>query len=412
MRVILVTLCGLATIMTGTGTANARPYPAMTGLSAAADNAAVAGTNPAAVTRFDSRNTRVEILGFFTENTWEGQIGSGPTFRSEDSNTTIIPSGNIVLPLKNDWFFSFTVLGAGFGDDFDDSWPGRYFIDEYTLVYLSAFPSISKRVNEKLSLGASLALTYTDYEQIKAVPNIDPGFGDGKLTVPADGTTVGFSVSSLYEANDRTRFGLVYRSELDTELDGTAEFSNLGPTTEAALDSAGLLNASVKVTSRSPQAINAGMYHEFADGGAMTFDAIWVDFSNFVLSEVYVNGDQLVENSVNYNDIYAISASYSRPVSDRLIVGFGAMVTNDMVDDDQRTLTLRLDALWAAGIGVEWQWTPTRAVTATLNYLQVGDAPVSSPPIPGIGSVTGKFTDRGTVYLELGMNFGTGPTSR
>jgi len=81
MRVILVTLCGLATIMTGTGTANARPYPAMTGLSAAADNAAVAGTNPAAVTRFDSRNTRVEILGFFTENTWEGQIGSGPTFR-------------------------------------------------------------------------------------------------------------------------------------------------------------------------------------------------------------------------------------------------------------------------------------------------------------------------------------------
>jgi hypothetical protein len=47
-------------------------------------------------------------------------------------------------------------------------------IDEYTLVYLSAVPSIARKVNEKLSLTASVALTYTDYEQIKAVPNIAP----------------------------------------------------------------------------------------------------------------------------------------------------------------------------------------------------------------------------------------------
>lgn len=151
------------------GTANAGgPYPAKTGISAAADSAAVAGTNPAAMTRFDARNTRVELLTFFTDNTWEGQVGAGPTFRSEDSSTTIILSGNMVMPLRNDWYFGFTVLGSGFSDDFADDWPGRYLIDEYTLVYLSAFPSIARKVNDKLSLGASLALTYTDYEQIKA----------------------------------------------------------------------------------------------------------------------------------------------------------------------------------------------------------------------------------------------------
>ena len=74
------------------GTANAAgPYPALTGITASADNANVAGNNPAAMTRFDSRNVRVELLGFFSDNTREGQVGAGPTFRSEDSSNTIIP---------------------------------------------------------------------------------------------------------------------------------------------------------------------------------------------------------------------------------------------------------------------------------------------------------------------------------
>ncbi len=83
-----------------------------------------------------------------------------------------------------------------------------------------------------------------------------------------------------------------------------------------------------------------------------------------------------------------------------------------MVDDDQRTLTLRLDSLWTVGVGVEWQWTPTRSVTANLSYIQLGDAPVTTPSIPGIGSVTGIYTDRGTIFLELGMSFGSGPATR
>jgi len=405
---LLLILLGLAL----STTAYARPYPAMTGMSAAADSAAVASTNPAGMTRFDSRNMRVELLSFFTDNTWEGRIGdSGPTFSSNDTSTTLIPSGNMVMPLRNDWFFGFTILGSGFSEDYGSNWPGRYFIQEYDLIYISAFPSIAKKVNDKLSLAGSLALTYTSYEQIKAVPNLDPGFGDGRLKIDTDGATVGFSLSSLYEFNSKTRFGLVYRSELDPDLDGNAEFSDLAPTTESVLDAAGLLNASINVTSRQPQSVLAGLYHEFADAGAIVFDVVWADFSEFTLSEIYVNGDQFVESSVNYDDIFAFSVGYNRPVSDRITIGVGAMYASDMVEDDERTLTLRLDSLWAAGVGLEWQWKPTRAVVATLNYLQLGDAPVTSASIPLIGSVTGEYTDRGTIWLQLGLSFGTGAKS-
>ena len=199
---------------------------------------------------------------------------------------------------------------------------------------------------------------------------------------------------------------------MDAELDGDANFSDLGPTTESILDAAGLLNATVNIDSRTPQAVTAGLYHEFADGGAVVFDAVWADFSEFKLSEIFVNGDQLIETSVNYDDIYAFSVGYNRPVSDRLRIGFGAMYVDDMVADDQRTLTLRLDFMWAAGVGVEWQWTPTRVVSATLNYIQLGDAPVTSTSIPVIGSVTGRYSDRGVIFLDVGMSFGKGLASR
>ena len=401
-----VVLIGIACLVSGTAF-GAGPYPAMAGLSASADSAAVAGSNPAGMTRFDSRVMRGEVLAFFTDNTWEGQLGNtGATVVSNDTGTTVVPSGNLVLPFRDNWWFGFTILGGGFAEDFGDNWVGRYFIQEYQLLYISAFPSIATKLTDKLSVAGSVAITYTSYEQDKAVPNLDPGAGDGKLNIDTDGFTAGFALSFLYEFTDRTRLGFSYRSELDPSLDGTADFSNLSPTTEAVLDAAGLLGATVDVTSRSPQSILAGIYHEFNDTGAFTFDVAWADFSEFKLSEIYVNGTQIVESDVDYEDIFAFSIGYNRPLTARTRIGFGALYADDMIKDDNRTLTLRLDSLWSAGIGIQWQWKEGREVTATLNYLEMGDAPVQSPDIPGVGSVTGRYTDRQTIWLQVGMNFG------
>ncbi len=101
MRKIFAVVLGL--FVTG-GALAAGPHPALSGITAAADDASVAGNNPAGMTRFDSRLMRGEILAFFSDNTWDGRIGTaGPTFQSEDSSTTVIPSGNMVMPFKEKW---------------------------------------------------------------------------------------------------------------------------------------------------------------------------------------------------------------------------------------------------------------------------------------------------------------------
>ena len=89
------------------------------------------------------------------------------------------------------------------------------------------------------------------------------------------------------------------------------------------------------------------------------------------------------------------------------MLGVGGFYVDDMIDDDKRTMTLRLDAMWSLGVAAEWQWTDRRTVQFGLSYITLDDAPVTTPEIPGIGAATGKFTQRDTLMLRVGLSWGS-----
>ena len=60
-------------------------------------------------------------------------------------------------------------------------------MQDYDLFYVSAFPSIATKINDQWSIAGSLAITYTSYEQNKAVVNVDDPANDGKLNIDTDG---------------------------------------------------------------------------------------------------------------------------------------------------------------------------------------------------------------------------------
>lgn len=388
--------------------AGARPYPGMSGLAASADSAETAATNPAGITRFKQRATEVEIMWFKSESNWESQFSdSDVQFNSSDSGDTIVPRIFYLQPVSENFSASFTILGAGFSDDLGN-WPGRYFIKSYDSVMISAFPSLAYRINDRWSVAASLALGYSSFEQDRAVRNIfDPGFGDGKSRLETDGIELGFGLSALYQSSARTRWGLTYQSAVEPSKDGNSEFSNLGPNTEAVLTRLGVIGADIEVESTSPQRALAGVYHEFSNNHAVTVDLSWIDFSNFRLSEYYFNGRSFIQRPSEYNDIYTLSTSYTWPVSQRWMLGVSGLVTNQMIDDEDRRMTLRLDELWSVGAAAEWQWTESRTLKMSLSYMGLGDAPVSTPEIPGFGSLEGRFESRDAILLQVGVTWGS-----
>jgi long-chain fatty acid transport protein len=386
--------------------ADARPYPGLSGLAATADSAATAGSNPAGITRFDERAWEVELMWFNSESEWEGGIdGSSDTSVSTSSGDTVIPRIFYLQPINEQFAFSFTVLGAGFSDDLGN-WPGRYFVQEYDALYVSAFPSLAYEINERWSVAGSLALTYASYRQERAVANLfDPGFGDGRSEIETDSIEFGFGLSTLYEASDRTRWGLTYNSEIDTTQEGDNDLSGLGPRTEAVMQRLGLIGVDIEVQSTSPQSVILGLYHEFPNDHAITLDGAWIDFSSFRLSEFYFDGEAFTESDAAYNDIYALAASYTWPVADRWMLGVGGLVTSQLIDDEDRTMTLRLDAIWSAGVAAEWQWRDDYRLKFSVSYMNFGDAPVTSDPIPGIGSYAGEYVDRDTILLQIGVKY-------
>jgi len=390
------------------GLANARPYPLGTGMAASADSAQTASSNPAGITRFSERAVEADILWFTSESEWRSEFtGTGTQFNSKDSGDTVVPRMAIVQPINDKFSASFTFLGTGFSDDLGD-WPGRYFIESYDSVFISAFPSLGYRIDDQWSVAASVAVTYSKFEQERAVRNIfDPGFGDGRSKIEADSIEFGWGLSTLYQSSERTRWGLTYTSEINPERDADNHLSGLGPNTEAVMRRLNILDADLTIESTSPQSMLAGVYHEFTNDGAVTVDLAWLNFSNFRLSEFYYDGTSFARTDSQYNDIYSLSTSYSWPVSDRWMLGVGGLVTNQMIDDDERTMTLRLDALWSLGLAAEWRWTDSRRVKMSLSYMGMDDAPVSTPSIPGFGSLEGKFTSRDTLLFQIGMSWGS-----
>jgi long-chain fatty acid transport protein len=399
---VLLTICSFTV-----STSWARPYPGLSGLAATADSARTAATNPAGIARFSERAFDGELIWVSSESEWESEFtGIGNESSSKDSSDTFVPRFAYIHPINDRFNASFTFIGSSFSDDLGE-WPGRFFMQEYDSVMVSAYPSVSYKINDEWSIAASLALSYSSFEQERVVLNfLDPGFGEGRSKIDTDSLEFGFGVSALYQQSERTRWGLVYSSEIEAEQDGDNSLSNLGPNTEAFLDGLGLIGADVTVESTSPQSLLLGVYHEFENNHAFTVDLAWSDFSNFRLSEFYFNNQGLMESSEEYNDIYALSASYSFPVTDRLMMGVNGLVTNEMIDDEDRNMTLRLDTIWSLGVAAEWQWTDTRAVNFSVSYLRPDNAPVETPDLPGLGSLVGEYKSRDTWIMQVGMSFG------
>jgi long-chain fatty acid transport protein len=387
--------------------AAARPYPGFSGLTATADSAATAGSNPAGATRFHKRAMEAELMWFDSESKWEsGFEADGERSTSRSASDTFVPRIFYIQPLNHQFAFAFTVLGAGFSDDLG-GWPGRYFVQEYDALYISALPSLAYRINEQWSVAGSVAITYASYEQERAVKNIfDPGFGDGRSRVETDSVEFGFGLSALYEPSEYTRWGVNYASSIDATQKGDNKLSGLGPRTSEVMQQLGIIAAKLEVESTSPQSLFLGVYHEFPNRHALTIDTAWIDFSEFRLSEFYFNGEAFVESDQDYNDVYALAASYTWPATDRWMLGVGGLVTSQMIDDEDRTMTLRLDAIWSLGVAAEWQWKPDYRVNASFSYMDFGDAPVTTDPIPGVGSFKGEYVDRATYLFQVSLKYG------
>ncbi len=120
----------------------------------------------------------------------------------------------------------------GSSSSFEDSWEGRYIVQNISLRTFMFQPTLAYQIHEKISIGAGFVLATGSFSFEKAVPLSSTENLYGKAHLAGKGTTYGGNFGIHFEAMKTDKMdlsiGLDYRTALKLKLDGgTAEFTDI-----------------------------------------------------------------------------------------------------------------------------------------------------------------------------------------
>lgn len=378
-------------------------------------------TNPAGMTRLEG--TQFLAAGQVDYGWTEFSIGSG--------TSAALGSGDGGNAFGSDgWFFggggflSYSVspelklgfaLTGNFGAplDYDDTWVGRYYVQEATLLGLSLLPSIAYQVTDKLSLGASLNAMYGIYKNQVAINNVNPAFGDGELKLDDNIWGFGANLGLIYEFTPSTRLGLTWNSQVDLDFDAPAEFSNLAPGLNTVLGNRGLLNSSIEVGIKVPQQVMGSIFAQVNARWALLASVGWQQWSKFGQVQLGVDdatNPTSVTTSLDFKDTWhgALGAQYR--VSEPWLLNFGVAYDSGFQSGSNVSPLLPANSAWRFGVGGQHQLSKTSYWGLAAEYLYGGSLDTnrqSTVPVAlgGRGDLVGSYDSIATLFLAAYFNW-------
>lgn len=269
----------------------------------------------------------------------------------------------------------------GLSTKYDEDWIGRYHGVETELKTIDIQPTLNYRFSDRLSIAAGLRAEYADATLSNAIDlgsQANPALGgqhDGFAEVTGDDWGYGYTLGALFQATERTRLGIGYRSEIDIKLDGEAEFSADTPVGQAVLAGAQatgqLTDGGGSAELTTPANLNFGVYHQLTDRLAVMANAEWTEWSSF--DELVVEFDDNTPNSVteeNWDDTWAFSVGANYALNDRWLLRAGLGYDESPVPDS-RHRTPRVPDSDRRWMSIGATFTPTENLDITAGYLHV-----------------------------------------
>ncbi|TXH72298.1 MAG: porin, partial [Lysobacteraceae bacterium] len=222
---------------------------AFAGSGVAGGDASVVVNNPAAMTEFEGTTIQADVTVIDLNAEFDGSgfagVGLGPLARpltggsgGDIGEPTPVPAMSFIHKLDNGLTLG-AMVSAPFGlkTEYDKNWRGRYSstLSEVRTVDLT-LSAAYEIVPERFSVGASLvyekaeatldnAIDFGTLMLAASIPGATPQGADGRVSVHGDDSAIGYIVGMNFRPTDKLAFGLSHRSEMDHELQGTADFT-------------------------------------------------------------------------------------------------------------------------------------------------------------------------------------------
>ncbi len=334
---------------------------ASAGMTARAQDASTAFTNPAGMTRLHDSTLTGGIQALYGYASFESDSRTGTQNGGDGGNFVgLLPAGSIFLVQQTSekcrlGFAAYSNFGNSL--DYDDNWIGRYFVQDVTLIGASLMPSFAYKINSHLSVGVGANIMYGIFENKVAIRQTLFG-SDGGMEIDTTDWGYGANLGVLYELSEATRFGVTYTSKIELEFDDTPQFSNLSPALNTALNLAGLRNAELELGMNVPQGIMASVYHNLNSQWTLLANVGWQDWSDFGRVDIGVYSDTPKTLTVDrqYDDTYHLAAGAQYRLNADWQLSGGVAYDSSMVDDANRTADLPVGNFWRFGLGGQYHW--------------------------------------------------------
>jgi len=220
---------------------------AFAGTAAKTGDSSVVTNNPAVMTQFEGTTVQADltVIDLNYEFKGSGQDALGrPLTGSNGGNAgdvTPIPALSVVHKLDNGVALG-AMVSAPFGlkTEYDAGWVGRYAAQTSDVKIVDLTLSGAVDLGDRFSVGIGVIASRADVTLSKAVdfgsllfanpatrplPFARPQAADGLAEVQGDDNGFGWLVGAHFRPTDNVSIGVSYRSEIDYELTGTADWT-------------------------------------------------------------------------------------------------------------------------------------------------------------------------------------------
>lgn len=287
--------------------------------------------------------------------------------------------------ISDEFWLGFGIAGmTGGGMNYDNDWAGRYGATDVELMGIGFSPSAAYKISDKLSIGAGVSIAYTQFSQTMAINKdaLMPGASDGRVKFDElDDWGYQPYAGIQFQLTEQLLLGVVYRAQMDVDLEGDIEFRNMPAATADDM----------KLSWDNPQTIEAALRYDIDEHWMVAVNGGWQEWSAFSDNHIDVDGPAANPATLDrdWQDTWHAGIAVAYIVENsRYTAGFS--YESSPVEDDKRTVDLPMDEQFKFSAGYSWdgdkQWS--YAIGATLYYL--GEGKIEEQNTQGV-IVDGKY---------------------
>src|SRR5437867_287545 len=280
----------------------------------------------------------------------------------------------------------------GLKTEYDPTWMGRFQAIKSDIKTLNVNPSVSYKLDDKMSFGFGLNYQQIDAELSRAAV-IGPG-AETVATVKGKDTSWGFNAGAMFQPTPDTRLGVSYRSSIKYNVSGTVNV--------AAVPA---LNGDANVDIKMPDTFSIALNHRLDSKWTLLGDVTrtgWAKIKDLTI--VTSNGQPPNVTQENFKNTWRVGVGATYRHSDDWSIKTGFAYDQSPVNDTDRTPRLPdNNRLWLS-VGGQYKFSKAGTLDFGYAHLFIKDAPINQDA--GNAGANGRLvgTYKGTVDI-LGVQY-------